>query len=166
MAELTATGNLGGDAELKTTQNGSNYLTFNIKDSKSKKNDQGGWDELKGQWLRITVWGSLAEQLFNSGLLKGSRVRIVGEFYAREYDGQNGPGYSLDVTAWGVQVLKRPNDAQQSPDSTSHQSGGYGVPQSNQPPQNQPQQGGGWNQPGADPWSAPANPGGSWGNQQ
>ena len=163
MAEIVATGNLGADAELRTTPSGRSVLNFRIGDSKSKKNDQGGWDKTAENWFNVAIWGELAE-FYAKQLTKGTRVQITGEFYQREYDKNDGSGkgVSLDVTAWGVRIIpKRDN---------SNGGGGFNAqPQQSapQPQQSQPQQGG-WNAPAADPWSAGSNQpqgnGGGWGD--
>ena len=157
MAEIIATGNLAADAELRTTPSGRSVLNFRIADSKSKKNDQGGWDTLAENWFNVAIWGELAE-FYAKQLTKGTRVKITGEFYQREYDKKDGSGkgVSLDVTAWGVHVIpKRDNNNgggyQQSPQQQSAPSQSQG--QSWQSPA-----------PGHDPWSSNANANGGWGN--
>ena len=147
MAEITFTGNLGSAPELRHTTNGSTVLGFRVADSKSKKNDQGGWDEIANQWLNVSVWGSLAELLADK-LDKGTRVRVVGEFYAREYEGKNGSGISLDVKAWGVDVLSKPKQSA-APASSGSSAGGWGAPAPGGPGA-----AGAWTPP--DPWGAPA----------
>lgn len=145
MAEIIATGNLAADAELRTTQAGRSVLNFRIADSKSRKNDQGGWDTLAENWFNVAIWGELAE-FYAKQLTKGTRVKITGEFYQREYDKKDGTGkgVSLDVTAWGVNII---------PKRDNNNGGGFQqAPQQSAPPQNQPQQGQGWNAPAADPW--------------
>ena len=160
MAEIVATGNLGADAELRTTPSGRSVLNFRIGDSKSKKNDQGGWDKTAENWFNVAIWGELAE-FYAKQLTKGTRVQITGEFYQREYDKNDGSGkgVSLDVTAWGVRII---------PKRDNSNGGGFNAqPQQSAP---QPQQGGGWNAPAADPWSTggnqPQGNGGGWGNPQ
>ncbi|ALG28045.1 hypothetical protein AOZ07_02880 [Glutamicibacter halophytocola] len=158
MAEIIATGNLAADAELRTTPSGRSVLNFRIADSKSKKNDQGGWDTLAENWFNVAIWGELAE-FYAKQLTKGTRVKITGEFYQREYDKKDGSGkgVSLDVNAWGVHVI---------PKRDSSNGGGF------QPPAQQvtPQQGGGgsWGgqQTQADPWKQPEQQqnNGGWGD--
>jgi len=164
MAEIVATGNLGADAELRTTPSGRSVLNFRIGDSKSKKNDQGGWDKTAENWFNVAIWGELAE-FYAKQLTKGTRVQITGEFYQREYDKNDGSGkgVSLDVTAWGVRIIpKRDNN---------NGGGGFNAQPQQSPQQSAPQpQQGGWNAPAADPWSTGSNQpqgnGGGWGNQQ
>lgn len=167
MAEIIATGNLAADAELRTTQAGRSVLNFRIADSKSRKNDQGGWDTLAENWFNVAIWGELAE-FYAQKLTKGTRVKITGEFYQREYDKKDGSGkgVSLDVTAWGVNIIPKRDNNNGGGFSNS---GGFQQPaQQSAPPQSQPQQGG-WNAPAADPWSTGGNNGGNgggWGNPQ
>jgi single-strand DNA-binding protein len=104
MAEITFTGNVGKEPALEFTKSGQARLTFSVADSKSKPDGNGGWEKLAEQWLRVTVWGPYAEHLAEQ-INKGSRVKVYGEFYAREYDAKDGgKGVSLDVTADGVKV--------------------------------------------------------------
>lgn len=154
MAEIVATGNLGADAELRSTPSGRSVLNFRIGDSKSKKNDQGGWDKVAENWFNVAIWGELAE-FYAKHLTKGTRVQITGEFYQREYDKNDGSGkgVSLDVTAWGVRII---------PKRDNSNGGGFSAqPQQSAPQQSQPQQG--WNAPAADPWSSGGNNGGNGG---
>ncbi|MHA7227868.1 single-stranded DNA-binding protein [Glutamicibacter soli] len=194
MAEIKAIGNLAADAQLRYTPSGSPVLNFRMGDSKSKKNgDQ--WETVAQNWFNVTVWGSLAEHLGDK-LSKGVRVEIVGEFYQREYDSRDGgKRISLDVNAWGVRVITLHKDRSAgATDPAPHQSGAYGVPQSNQPPQGgawgaqsaqgnaggwgtppqgqqppqqqqPPQSGGGWDAPANDPWTQNATPNGGWQGQ-
>lgn len=158
MAEIIATGNLAADAELRTTQAGRSVLNFRIGDSKSRKNDQGGWDTLAENWFNVAIWGELAE-FYAKHLTKGTRVKITGEFYQREYDKKDGSGkgVSLDVNAWGVNII---------PKRDNNNGGGFQPPAQQVTPQ--PGVGGQWaGTPAADPWSTGGNPAqgnGGWGN--
>lgn len=173
MADVIFTGNLGSDSELRFTPSGSAVLNFRAADSKSKRNDQGGWDTITEQWFNVSIWGSMAEYLADKAL-KGVRVKVYGEFYQRAYEGKNGPGISLDVKASAVEIMT-PKSSRPQGDSPSasygtgsyqnqaqQQSGGFGgfgQPQGGNF-QQQPQTQGGWGgqQPAADPWAAPSEP--------
>lgn len=121
MADITFTGNVGKEPEFEFLQSGRAKLAFSVADSKSKPDGNGGWEKLAEQWLRVTVWGPLAEHL-NDQITKGSRVKVYGEFYAREYEGKNGKGVSLDVTAEGVKVFPPKGNRQDT-----HGGNGFGA---------------------------------------
>ena len=104
MAEIQFTGNVAANAELRYTPNGSPVLNFRACDSKSRKRDDGSWETLAETWFNVSLFGPAAEALQHE-VQKGTRVKVAGEFYTREYEGKNGPGISNDVRAVGVQVL-------------------------------------------------------------
>ena len=140
MAEITFTGHVGADAELRFTANGVPVLGVRVCDSKSKPDGNGGWETIAETWFNVSLFGPAAEALQHE-VKKGTRVKVAGEFYTREYEGKNGPGISNDVRAVGVQVLpSRKNDGQG--------------------------QGGGWDSkpsaPSGDAWAGGDNTGG-WG---
>lgn len=148
MADIIFTGNLGANSELRFTPSGSAVLNFRAADSKSKKNDSGGWDKVTEQWFNVTLWGSMAEFMVDK-LQSGVRVKVYGEFYQRAYEGKNGPGISLDVKASAVEVLtsKQNRPPGDSPNASygnqqqAQQQGNWGGQQQSAPP--------------ADPWATP-----------
>lgn len=159
MAEVNFYGNLAADAELRHTPQGSPVLSFRAADNKGKKKDDGSYTTENTTWFQVEVWGSLAEMLFERGLMQGDRVRVVGELQARQFERRDGTrGQNLEVKAWGVQTLtkgrNRPTPTT-SPAANTHQPGpGWG----NQAQQQQ-QRGGGWDAPQNDPWNTGgANP--------
>ena len=144
MAEIQFTGNVAANAELRYTPNGSPVLNFRACDSKSRKRDDGSWETLAETWFNVSLFGPAAEALQHE-VQKGTRVKVAGEFYTREYEGKNGPGISNDVRAVGVQVLpSRKNDGQ-------GQGGGWDSQKSAAPSGDAwtggGQQGGGWDTP-------------------
>ncbi|HAP90846.1 MAG TPA: hypothetical protein DCR15_14440 [Arthrobacter bacterium] len=141
MAQINFTGNLGGEAKMEFTPNGNAKLSFNVADTKGKKDAQGNWDKdaEQTQWLRCTLWGPDAEY-YAERIRKGSRVSIYGELMAREYTDRDGVNRtSLDVTVRGLSVVNKPGTTPQPA-------------QRNYAPAKQ-----------EDPWAAPANSGG-WGD--
>lgn len=140
MAEIQFTGHVGADAEIRYTRDGMPVLGVRVCDSKSRKDAQGNWETIAETWYQVSLFGAAAHALAPE-IVKGTRVKVAGEFYTREYEGKNGPGISNDVRAVGVQVLpSRKNDGQG--------------------------QGGGWDSkpsaPSGDAWTGSGNTGG-WG---
>lgn len=50
-------GNLGADAELKTSKGGTPYLSFTVANSTNRKLDNGEWETVNTTWRRVTTWG-------------------------------------------------------------------------------------------------------------
>ncbi|HKG25965.1 MAG TPA: single-stranded DNA-binding protein, partial [Thermomicrobiales bacterium] len=72
--------------------------------------DQGGQQQERTSWFRVTAWRRLAETLDsltqNGFLAKGKQVYVMGTLEAREYQDQQGQTRtSLDVNADEVLLL-------------------------------------------------------------
>jgi single-strand DNA-binding protein len=128
MAEIKFTGNLGSDAVLRYTPSGRAVLNFSVADTKSKPDGNGGWEKLAEQWLDCAIWGELAE-FYTDKLVKGSRVTVYGEFYARKYQNKEGvPGTALDVVAKGVDIFPPKNGGQQQRQAGNQQQDQWAQP--------------------------------------
>lgn len=136
MAEISFTGNLGGEPKMDYKQSGNACLAFNVADTKGKKDRDGNWDKSaeKTQWFRCTLWGPDAEY-YVERLRTGARVTVYGELMAREYADRDGlTRTSLDVTVRGMSVINKRNT---EPPATSQAA-------SNQGWGGQPTNQGGW----------------------
>ena len=72
MNVFTFSGNLGKDAQLKSTQAGSNVLQFSV----AVKSGYG--DKEKTNWIACVVFGKRAEVNLVSYLTKGQQVVVTG----------------------------------------------------------------------------------------
>ena len=137
MADITFTGNTGGDAELRHTRGGEPVLNVRVCDSKSRKTETGEWETTAEQWFNVALFGEVAEVMAPM-IRKGDRVKVAGEFMSRPYEGRNGSGLSLDVRAVGIQVMPRRNT------NNGGQPGGGQTPRQS------------WDNPstGGDPWNS------------
>lgn len=137
----------GGDAELGFTPRGQAVANFSIIANSAKKNPQTQEWETTGEtgWIRVTVWGELAERVAND-VVKGCRVYVVGRYEARKYTTrEGGEGVSIELNADSVCVIpERPRQDQQQGHAQRQQGGGD--------PWGQPQ---GQRQTSQDPWGAP-----------
>jgi single-strand DNA-binding protein len=79
MNVLTIAGNIGKDAELRTTQNGKQVAGFSVAVLKGRDQET--------TWFNCSLWGERAAKLA-SYLTKGSRVTVSGEVSAREHNGK------------------------------------------------------------------------------
>jgi single-strand DNA-binding protein len=96
MLNLMIAGNVGKDAEHKTTGN-SELCSFSV------AVNVGYGDNRTTQWVDVSKWGKGAQGL--AGILrKGSRVAVTGELSLREYNGKT----YLQCRADNVTILSTP----------------------------------------------------------
>jgi single-strand DNA-binding protein len=87
MQNITISGNIGKDAELRDTRD-SKVLSFNVGVKNGFGRDAGS------VWYRCSLWGKAAE-VFASSLKKGTKVFISGELTHDEYEGK--PQFNVRV---------------------------------------------------------------------
>ena len=108
MNNLSATGGIGKDAELRYTPNQDAVCSFSLALS------SGFGDKKVTTWLNCNVWGSRAETLAPM-LLKGTTVGIVGELTNRPYKAKDGTEkFSLEVRVSDLTLLKSKGDTSTS----------------------------------------------------
>lgn len=158
MAQISITGTLGKDPEGKTSNAGKPFARFSLAWSESSKDQNGQWMDGPTQWVQVTCFGRVAQNLVAS-LHKGDRVNVTGRIKPESWSSQQGEqtvlaltadAVSPDLTFASVQVQKNPKQG----------GGGYGGGQ---------QQGGfgGRPQGGDDAWnSAPQSNGGFDGGEE
>lgn len=130
VAKITLIGNLGRDPETRYTPNGTMNVQFTMAVSR-RWTDQGGQQQERTTWFRVTAWGRLAETLDsltqNGYLAKGKQVYVLGNLEAREYQDQQGQTRtSLDVRADEMQLLGSRGDGEGGMGGTGGPGGGSG----------------------------------------
>lgn len=101
MLRVMIAGNLGRDAEFKTTQGGAEFCSFPVA-------AETGFGERKATtWVDVTKWGKGSEGLSRI-LRKGSKVAVVGEMGLRE---SNGKTY-VQCRADDVSIMGTPEGGQ------------------------------------------------------
>ena len=80
MQNITISGNVGKDAELRTVRD-TQVLSFNVGVKNGYGRDAGS------VWYRCSLWGKAAEA-FAGSLSKGTKVFITGELTHDEYEGK------------------------------------------------------------------------------
>ena len=109
MADITFTGHLGQDPELRFQPNGKAVLSLSVAESHSRRNPSGGWDDDGTTWWRVTAWDRQAETLADV-LRKGDRVLVVGTVRSRDWEDRDGQKRtSHDVNARTVAVVPKAN---------------------------------------------------------
>ena len=95
---ITVSGKVGQEPELRYTPGGMAVLTFSVADTYGKD------DKKKTTWHNITVFGKLAENTANT-IAKGSTVIIAGRYEQDEFtkkDGTKGKSIKLIADEVGV----------------------------------------------------------------
>lgn len=92
-----------------------------VRAGRSRKNDQGGYDQLSSTPFDVACWNEVHDLLAAQAPEKGSQVRITGTVTGvRTYQDQQGQTQaSVEVRAEGVRVFPK----------RQQQGGGYGAPQ-------------------------------------
>ena len=101
MNNISLTGNLGKDNEVKQLSSGTTVLNNSIGVRSNSK--VGG--EYKTSWFNVSIFGKSAE-IFNQYTKKGSKVFLTGEVRIRDYKKQDGTtGMSVDLIVNNFEFL-------------------------------------------------------------
>lgn len=150
-------GNLGGDWETRWTKSGKAVSTNSLAIAKRRKTQDGGWEDEFTSWIRLTVWGDLAEQIAQLVPAK-SRVMVEGEWWARPYQDEQGNKHvSVECTVRNIGVVARtPRSGSQGAGQVSSPQGGAATPGERHFGPLQPEPSGdGWNAQGGMDMSTP-----------
>jgi len=132
MADITFTGNLGGDPELRFTNSGKAVVNFSVAESHRRRNGNE-WEDDGTTWWRVTAWDRTAETLAEN-LRKGVRVIVSGQVRSREFEHNGQQRTAYDVTARQVGIVpKADQQAAQAPSASSGDAWGTGQPPTEAP---------------------------------
>lgn len=139
---ITITGRLAVDPELKFAQSGKAMCNVVVPDQKRKKDDAGQWQDASATtWFRATLFGEDAEE-FAERASKGDEVILTGRLITREWTNQQGEvKSSLEVDYATVAIIPR--------------AGQFNQQRAESDPWAGQQQSGGWNPPATDPTDPP-----------
>jgi single-strand DNA-binding protein len=96
---VTVTGNLTGDPELRYTGNGAPVVQFTVASNERYRGNSGEWQDGPTSFVRCNAWRELAEHAAES-LTKGDRVVVTGTLRQRDYEAKDG----TKRTVWEVAV--------------------------------------------------------------
>ena len=109
MTQLTITGNVVADPDLRVTPSGKTVSSFTVVSSKSVKQADGSWENTDTTFWDIKCWGKTAENVADS-VQKGMSVIVVGTAVQENWDDKatGAKRSKIAVTAWNVGIdLKR-----------------------------------------------------------
>ena len=89
LPQITATGNLTRDPELRFLADGTPVASLTVACSKSKKDDAGNWQTLATVFLDVNLWRADAEAAAEQ-LRKGDLVIVTGSLIVRDWEGKDG----------------------------------------------------------------------------
>lgn len=89
--QITITGNIGNDPELRSTNSGKQLLELSVNGTRrAKDRNTNDWADDGGQlWVRATFWERDAEELVGV-VRKGDKVTISGDLVVEEYQKKDG----------------------------------------------------------------------------
>ena len=105
MSEITITGGLPRDPELKETSNGRKFVRFTVADKRSYKDQSGQWQSADESYTDVTLWGDDAETVAGQ-LFRGSQVAVHGRLVTEKWEqgGQQRSKLAFKARAVYVQV--------------------------------------------------------------
>jgi len=104
------TGNLGGDAEIKSTRTGKTVCSFSVAVA------SGYGDNQKTTWANCALFGTRAEGKLPQYLVQGQKVAISGEVTLEQWDKPDGSkGTALKVMVNSLDLVGEKKAEQQAP---------------------------------------------------
>lgn len=102
--EVTLRGRLGFDAQLRVTPAGQELVQLDVAVNVTRRLEDGSFEDVRTDWVRVTVWGKRAKHVAN--LTKGTLVHVRGTLTPKAYLSATGEALpSVDVTARDVYLV-------------------------------------------------------------
>lgn len=97
-------GRLGGDPEVRYTQDGLMVVNFNLATDEVRKDKNGGRIQ-KTEWHRIVTFGKLAE-ICGNYLVKGKLIFVEGRIQTRSWEDKEGvKHFTTEIVASDMRML-------------------------------------------------------------
>lgn len=121
---LTISGNLGGDAEVRTTNSGTCITSFSVP-------AKSGWgDNEKVTWVKCALFGkkgSSEPHGLTPHLVKGRYVTVTGEMELREWEHEGKKYSQVQLVARDVGMGPAPQDATSNQPAKEYQEAAGGA---------------------------------------
>ena len=100
--KVTLIGNLGGDPEIRTTNDGKEIANFSLATSESWKDKATGEKKEKTEWHRIVCFNEGLVKIIKEYVKKGTKLYIEGQLQTRKWlDNVNHERYTTEVVLQG-----------------------------------------------------------------
>ncbi len=83
-------GNLGKDPEVRTTQDGTKIVNFNVATSETWNDRASGERKERTEWHRVVIFNDRIGDVAERFLRKGSKVYVEGSLQTRKWTDQSG----------------------------------------------------------------------------
>ena len=123
-------GNLGGDPEVRHSQDGNKIVTFNVATSETWK-DKNGERKDRTEWHRVVIFSPGLAEVAEKYLKKGSKVYVEGQLRTRKWQDQSGADrYSTEIVlsgfnAYMIMLDKTSGDFSGSDEATAAPDAGW-----------------------------------------
>lgn len=111
--QVSITGNLTREPELRNTQNGTAVLSFGIAVNDRRKNASGNWEDVPN-FFECVTFGNRATALGDI-LTKGMKVSIAGKLHYSSWEEDGQKHSKVDIIANEVELMqnRKPQQEQQ-----------------------------------------------------
>ena len=101
---ITVTGNIGKNAEHKTSAGGRGFVKFSVAQTPATKQADGSYLDGETFWFDVTSFDGNIDAI---DYLKGTKVKVTGRLTQRTYEGK----VYLGIVADSLEIIKRERDA-------------------------------------------------------
>ena len=110
-------GNVGGDPQIRTTQDGKKIATFSLATSDKWKDKQSGEQRNKTEWHKIVVYNENLANIIEKYVSKGSKLYIEGSLQTRKWTGNDGAEkYTTEIILQGygckIEIVDNKNQSE------------------------------------------------------
>ena len=120
-------GNVGGDPEIKTTQNGGKVARFSLATSESWKDKATGEKKERTEWHTVCVFSEGLVGVAERYVRKGSKLFVRGAIRTRKWqDSQGNDRYTTEIHLSGFDAVMTLLDAKGSGRPPAPEDDGYG----------------------------------------
>ena len=114
-------GNLGGDPEIRRTQDGKPVVNLSIATSETWRDKNTGERKEKTEWHRVVIWNEGLCGVAEKYLQKGAKIYIEGALQTRKWQDKDGNDkYSTEVVLNGyggvLTMLDKPGERSEGND--------------------------------------------------
>ena len=102
--QITITGNVGKNAEHRTSGGGRGFIKFSVAQTPATKQSDGSYLNGDTFWFDVTSFDTALDAI---DFVKGTKVKVSGRLTQRTYEGK----VYLGVVADSIEIIKRERDA-------------------------------------------------------